>query len=110
MMGELIQMNAHMERSADARGLMAGGLIIAVLFIILAVCAAMSRREDHKVRYVLAFLGMAVVGTVMLIAGANQPREKIVRACANGPVSLEQVAAVYDIVDVDGKMLTLRVR
>ena len=35
---------------------------------------------------------------------------KEIRACVNGPVSLERVSAVYDIVSIDGKEIVLRER
>ena len=52
----------------------------------------------------------AMVGIVIMIVGFSRPKEQIVHACANGPVSLEQIAVKYDIISVDGKELKLRVR
>lgn len=108
--GGLIQMNAHMERTAEAHGLILAGVIVATLFAFLTICAAMSRDKEHKRRYVLAFLGFALLGVALFIGGANQPREKIIKCCASGPVSLESVAARYDIREVDGKLLVLAER
>lgn len=105
--GGLIQMTAHMEVTAGALRLMIAGGIVAVLFFVLAFCAAVSRRKDHKRRYVLAFAAFALLGVGMVIAGANAPREKVLQCCVSGPISLESVAARYDIRKVDGKLLVL---
>ena len=101
-------MNTHMERTSGASRLIILGTIIMILFIFLAICAGMSRIKKHKLYYVLAFVAFAAAGVAMLVTGASQPMEKIIRACADGPVSLEQVAVRYDIIGVDGKELTLR--
>ena len=108
--GGLIQMTAHLETTAAARGWMAAGAIVAALFAILAACAAMSRMKEHKRRYVLAFLAFALLGVGMLIGGARLPRVKVLYCCADGPISLESVSAVYDIRAVDGKLLVLAER
>lgn len=108
--GGLIQMTAHMEVTAAARGWMIAGAILLALFGFLALCAALSRQREHKRRYVLAFLAIAAAGAAMLICGARMPRVKVLYCCADGPVSLEQVAARYDIRKVDGKLLVLAER
>ena len=51
----------------------------------------------------LLFAGVAYWGTRL-------PRQKVIHACVDGPVSLELIASRYDILKVDGKELTLRVR
>ena len=108
--GGLIQMTAHMETTAAALGWMTVGAIVAAVFAFLAVCAAMSRKKDHKLRYVLAFLAFALIGAGMLFGGARMPRVKVLYCCADGPISLESVSAVYDIRAVDGKLLVLAER
>lgn len=108
--GGLIQMTAHMVVTDGARGWMIAGAIVAALFGFLALCAAVSRRTEHKRRYVLIFLAFALAGAAMLTVGAKQPRRKVLYCCADGPVDLQMVAARYDIVDVDGKLLTLMER
>lgn len=107
MSGGLIQMTAHMVRTGEARGWMIAGAIVAGLFGFLAICAAVSRKQEHKRRYVLAFLAFALLGAAMLIGGAKQPRRKLIYCCASGPVDLQMVATRYDLLDVDGKLLTL---
>lgn len=108
--GGLIQMNAHMEVTAGAHALIVAGAVIAALFAFLALCAAVSQKTEHKRRYVTAFLIVALLGLALLIGGARRPREMILMCCADGPVSLEQVAARYDIRKVDGKLLVLAER
>ena len=108
--GGLIQMTAHMVVSKQAHAMIVGGAIAAALFAFLAICAALSRQGGHKWRYALAFLAIAVAGAIMVASGAKRPREKIIYCCASGPVNLETVATVYDIIGVDGKLLTLRAR
>lgn len=105
--GGLIRMNAHMIVREDARAMITFGIIFAVVCTFFAIATGVSRTQRHKRRYVAIFTAFVVVGVVITIIGANQPREKIIMACADGPVSLEQVATLYDIKDVDGKMLTL---
>ncbi len=108
--GGLIQMTAHMVRTGAALALIRAGVAVAALFGFLAVCAAASRRTEHKRRYVLIFLAFAMAGAVMAAGGAKQPMRKVLYCCADGPVDLQMVATRYDIVDVDGKMLTLMER
>ena len=56
------------------------------------------------------FAALAVAGAIVAGSGAGQPRQKLLYCCVSGPVSLEAVSAVYDIVGVDGKLLTLAER
>lgn len=108
--GGLIQMTAHMERTAVASRLIAAGAIVAAVFGFLAVCAAMSRMKEHKRRYVLAFLAFALLGVALFIGGEKKPRVKVLYCCADGPVSLESIGTRYDIRTVDGKLLVLAER
>lgn len=108
--GGLIRMTAHMVVRPEAHGWMVAGVIVAALFGFLAVCAAMSRQSEHKRRYVAAFMAFAVAGCVMFWAGAKQPRRRVLYCCASGPVSLEQIAVKYDILEVDGAFLMLAER
>ena len=105
--GGLIQMTAHMEVTAGALRLMIAGGIVAMLSALLAICVMVSRKRDDRIRYVLAFAVFALLGVGMVIAGANAPREKVLQCCVSGPISLESVAARYDIRKVDGKLLVL---
>lgn len=109
-MGGLIQMTAHMCVTAKAQSMITWGCVLAAVCAVLALCAALSKKQDLKLRYVALFLAIASAGAAIAVSGARQPRQKVLYCCASGPVSLEAVAAVYDIVDVDGKMLTLTER
>lgn len=107
-MGELanglIQMNAHMVRTSASRGMMIFGLFAA---LVLFFAAALSHSEcGWKFSGVLVFLGIACA--VLFIVGLNTPRVKEIRMCANGPISLEAIAARYEIVSVDGAEITVR--
>ena len=105
----LIQMTAHMLTTPAASRWIIAGALIAALGAFLVLCVA-TGRQDHRLRYLVIFALVAVAGIVMLVHGTQMPRVREIKACASGPVSLEEIAARYDIVDVDGKLLTLRER
>ena len=105
----LIQMTAHMLTTAEASRWIIAGALIAALGAFLALCVA-TGRKDHKARYLIIFAAVAVAGVIMTVHGMQLPRVREIKACASGPVSLEEIAARYDIIDVDGKLLTLRER
>ena len=111
--GELIQMNCHMVTSRAAGTIIGCGIMLAIPFGAIAVGIGIAAHDDRsRVLGVTAgVLAALCIGcAAMAWHGYHMPKEKIIHACANGPVSLERVAAVYDIVDVDGKELTLRER
>ena len=103
--GGLIQMNAKMTMSDTAEAM----VVMGVLFGALALIVAFVSWFDGKKRW-WAWLVAALLLAGLAYWGNRLPREKIIHACVNGPVSLETVSAVYDILKVDGKELTLRVR
>ena len=109
-MGGLIQMTAHSVVTSEARAMIVWGCVLAAVCAALAVAAALSRKRRHRWRYVAFFAALAVAGAIVAGSGAGQPRRKMLYCCASGPVSLEAVSAVYDIVGVDGKLLTLAER
>ena len=109
-MSGLIQMTAHTRVTARAQMMITSGCILAAVCVLLALGAALSKRQDNKPRYVALFLFFALASAAMAVSGAQLPRQKVLYCCASGPVSLEAVATVYDIVGVDGKMLTLAER
>lgn len=106
MMSGLIQMNVHMEVTAGAAILIALGIAAAVAGAIAVICGLMM--EERRLALVFAAIGL--LGAALIVVGARMPRDRIITACASGPVSIEQVAAVYDVIEVDGKMLRLRER
>ena len=105
MASGLIQMNVHMEVTAWAVALMAVGIAATVVCVFVVICMLM---EEEEPRLTLIFAAIAMLGVALIVVGARMPRDRIITACANGPVSIEQVAAVYDVIEVDGKLLRLR--
>ena len=55
-------------------------------------------------------LVLAAVSAGGIVYGVCMPRVKEIHACVNGPVSLETVSSVYDIVRIDGKEIVLMER
>ena len=109
--GGLIQMNAHMEVSRDASIIMFVGAIAIVVFGMFAVACWPKEKKKLKAWKMFAiWLCLAVISYGAVLYAASLPREKIVRACVSGPISLELISSRYDIVNIDGKELTLRVR
>ena len=106
VVGELIQMNAHMADSYAAQV----WLIIGVCFVAGGLIAATALYKEGGWKFVVAMLAVVALGVVAIVHGNHLPKEKIIHACVNGPISLEQVSAVYDIVKIDGKELVLRER
>lgn len=109
-MGGLIQMTAHSVVTSEARAMIVWGCVLAAVCAVLAVAAALSRKRRHRWRYVAFFAALAVAGAIVAGSGAGQPRQKLLYCCAEGPVSLEAIAAKYDIIEVDGKLLMLAER
>ena len=105
----LIHMTAHMIRTADAQRLITAGIIIAACAF-LALCAAISKKSEHKWRYVAGFAAIAILGAIMTASGARQPMKKVIYCCAQGPVNLQTVATRYDIIEVDGAFIKIAER
>ena len=106
----LIQMTAHSLTTPAAQRWIIVGSLFAALGAFLVLCVVLSSKQDHKLRYMLIFTAVTVCGVLMLAHGMKLPRVKEIKCCASGPISLEEVAARYDIIEVDGKLLTLRER
>lgn len=106
MASGLIQMNVHMEVTQWAEGLIVLGIFAAAVSFLIALSLMMNRER----RLALVFAAIAMLGAALIVVGARMPRDRIITACASGPVSIEQVAAVYDVIEVDGKMMRLRER
>lgn len=105
VVGELIQMNAHMMVTDTALGLIVIGVSVAVGLVFGAFMGWLNAKKRW---WMLAIF--AAVFAALAVAGCRMPRVKEIRACVNGPISLETVSAVYDIVKIDGKELVLRER
>ena len=104
--GGLIEMNAKMVITDGAAKLLSLGLIFAVAFAIGLILFAIERNSGGALISVV----FVVAGIVLMIIAVRQPRVRELRACANGPVSIEQIATKYDIVSVNGKEIVLRER
>ena len=105
VVGELIQMNAKMVMSAEAEFMVVFGTLVGAAMLI----AAVMWWFEAKKRWWL-WLVVALLMAGLAFWGDSMPRIKEIRACVNGPISLERVSAVYDIVKIDGKELVLRER
>ena len=102
----LIHMNAHMVRVNGFEPMLAIGIVGVMVFGALLALAIFEKSKAG-----IAGCGLlAVAFAVMIVVALRLPMKKEIRACVSGPVSLEQIATVYDIVEVDGKELTLRER
>lgn len=110
MTGTLIEMNAHMVVTDDSMRAMIFGGAVAVLFGVLLLVMLTDRKADNKAVRAGVCAFMMTIGIAILIAGNNSPRVKEIRYCVNGPIQIEEVAARFDIVSIDGKMITVRER
>jgi hypothetical protein len=104
VVGELIQMNAKMVVSDSASLLIGMSVICFIMFLIITVAAY----AETKRWWILLLLAAVSAGGIAY--GARMPRIKEIHACVNGPISLERVSAVYDIVSIDGKEIVMRER
>ena len=101
----LVQMNVKMVVTGTASTVIVLGIIMAVISMMFTATAWIFEKRFWWVGC-LAVLAFAM----MSVYGANMPRVKEIHACAVEPVQLDRIAAVYDIVSVDGKELVLRER
>ena len=104
--GGLIQMNAKMVVTGDAKTDMVIGLLGAIVFVFWTVWAI----HDKKWAWAILFAVVALAEAMLFVHGVSTPRVKEIHACVSGPISLERISSVYDIVSVDGKELVLRER
>lgn len=106
MPGGLIEMNAHMVRLNSFEPMLAIGIVGVMVFGALLALAIFEKSKAG----IWGCSMLAIAFAVMIVTALRLPMKKEIHACVNGPVSLEQIATVYDIVEVDGKELTLRER
>lgn len=104
--GRLIEMNSRMVVTEDAIECVVLGMIAFVVMVIWTVWMARAKKKVLAYLFAVIALGCAAYAAY----GVSLPRAKEIHACADGPISLETLAVRYDIVKVDGKELTLRVR
>ena len=105
--GKLIEMNARMVVTGEAGATVIAGALLAAAFAIALLVIFMGNMKHRAVGIGICAAAVAL-GVGMAVVGANMPRVKEIRYCADGPVSLEQIVAVYKIVDIDGKEITVR--
>lgn len=101
----LVQMNSRMVMTDTAANVTALGVLIAVICLLVALVGWL----DGKRRWWIFGIA-AVLFAAMAVYGSRSPRIREIRACAVEPVSLERVAATYDIMEVNGKEIVLRER
>lgn len=106
--GSLIQMNAHAHLPDYAQTLVMLGILLGLVFIILLILELIFREKWTRTASLL--LVLILLCTTAFYIGYTRPREKIIMACVNGPISIERISGVYDILEIDGKMLKLRER
>ena len=106
-MAELIELNAHMEMTGWALSMVTLGTTIAACACLVGVVWALIEK-DWRIAAAFAFVGM--LGAAMIVIGVRQPRDRIITACLSGPVSIEDLEAKYDVIEIDGKLLRLRER
>lgn len=107
--GSLIEMNVHNVASSSARSIYDLAIIIIVVSTIVALAGIVTDVKDKKIGLIACAFAF-VIGICLLIFGTNMSRVKEINYCANGPVQIEQIAAAYDIVKIDGKQITVRER
>lgn len=105
VVGELIQMNSRMVISDQASFVIGISVIFFVAFAIITVALMAAGSRGFRITLALVLICIGAI-----VYGVKMPRVREIRACANGPISLETVGSVYDIVKIDGKELVLRVR
>ena len=106
--GTMIELNAHMQSRGYARAFVFLGAILAILsFIFFMIDLIESKRfKKHLIPYIVTLL----LGAAVMFYGLKIPKDRIISYCANGPVSIEQISAAYDIIEIDGKLIRLKER
>jgi lipid-A-disaccharide synthase-like uncharacterized protein len=106
--GSMIEMNVHMVSREYANLLVLIGAILAILsFIFFMIDLIQSKKfKKHLIPYIVTLL----LGAATMVYGLKIPKDKIISYCANGPVSIEQISAAYDIIQIDGKLIRLKER
>lgn len=108
--GSLIEMNVHDVLSPAASTLCEIGAIGIIVSILILFSMFLIKEIKSKTEWVIACIIAIGIALGLLISGNNMPKVKEINYCANGPVQIEQIAATYDIVKIDGKQITVRER
>ena len=105
VVGELIQMNSKMVMTSTELIMVIFGVVGSGLLLAFTIADV---TEGGKKWWVWLIGAILLAG--LAFWGNNMPRVKEIHACVNGPISLETINSVYDIVKIDGKEIVLRER
>ena len=105
IVGNLIEMNVHMVKTKWGSNLTILGVVLLILVLSLWISLV---KEERSWKSIIYFIIPIAISLVLIFIGVKDPRVKEIRLCANGPVSIEQLAVRYDIVKVDGKEIVVR--
>ena len=102
-------MNSHWVRSGIAEKYFFIGLIVAIIAALGIVALITSKDFTWKgdIKGFIALILVFALSVMLIFYAETMPRTQVIKACANGPVSIEQLSSVYDIKKIDGKELTL---
>ena len=103
----LIQMNSEMIVPPLAHIFFATALAIFVVTMIYAMVSILIKSKSYWKKYLLVYSAVILIAVTLFVYGLKMPRQKQIKACAIGPVSLDQIAIKYDVTKVNGKELTL---
>ena len=104
--GTLIEMNSHMIVADGAKRDMIIGLLGVIIFAGWMVYSIIKKQKLWTIIFAILIL---FEGSLFVI-GVTTPCVKEIRYCANGPIQIEEVAAKFDIVSIDGKEIIVRER
>lgn len=103
----LIQMNSETIISPRAFILCVLSMAILSFTFIYAIASILLESKSYWKKYLLVYLAVILIAACLFVYGLKMPRQKQIKACAIGPVSLDQIAIKYDITEINGKELTL---
>lgn len=106
--GSMIELNVHMQSRGYADVFVILGAVLTIVsFTFFMIDLIQSKRfKKQLIPYIVTLL----LGAATMVYGLKIPKDKIISYCANGPVSIEQISAAYDIIEIDGKLIRLKER
>lgn len=111
-MQTIIELNAHMVRTNLSIFLIEFGALGASTALVIA-CRVIWRMLSNQASLGAGLIFCAIVFVIMgamVVWGLSIPRVKEIQFCVNGPITIERIESVYDIQEIDGKLLTVRER
>lgn len=108
-MQAIIELNAHMIRTDFSKFLIELGAFAIFLAFVWVVWKWLENTISLKAGLIF-FAVFSIVMGAMIAWGVSIPRVKQIQFCVNGPITIERIESVYDIVEIDGKLLTVRER